>query len=542
MEPDISRSITHHPHPFHLQPPSPRSNSHTPHASGTPDIVDGASSTAVELAEDVHGQSHHAGDGNDAADRNVVGGGIGATSTARQRAASSHHMAGSGSNLARDVEVESQTTAGGGRMPLYSFENDPYGFSRAYKTPADIEQIKANTSRKLRSRRGGVLGWRGGSGRKDDPSPAVAGGGGGGGAAPARSGSAGSGILGGFVPTPVRSTLQARRVEDFYKSQNETIERLLKSVEEHRAEARHEAGEDLLQFRIGVWGSFAANLVLAALQIYAAVASGSLSLFTTMADSIFDPLSNLTLILSNRAVRRVDPSRFPSGKARLETVGNIVFCFLMTSVSLILISFSAQELAQRAGQEGTNGFHLPSVVAVGVAFATKFSLFLYTWALKDRYSQIRILWQDHRNDLFVNAFGILTSVGGSKLVWWVDPMGAIILSVVISFLWLRTAFSEFMLLVGVVASVDKQQLITYVCVRHSPAIKQIDTVRVYHSGPRLIAEVDVVMDPNATLHDTHDVAEELQIKLESLPDIERAYVHVDYETTHKPEHFFKKDL
>lgn len=127
-------------------------------------------------------------------------------------------------------------------------------------------------------------------------------------------------------------------------------------------------------------------------------------------------------------------------------------------------------------------------------------------------------------------------------MWWVDPMGAIILSVVISFLWLRTAFSEFMLLVGVVASVEMQQLITYVCVRHSPAIKQIDTVRVYHSGPRLIAEVDVVMDPDATLHDTHDVAEELQIKLESLPDIERAYVHVDYETTHKPEHFFKKDL
>jgi divalent metal cation (Fe/Co/Zn/Cd) transporter len=50
------------------------------------------------------------------------------------------------------------------------------------------------------------------------------------------------------------------------------------------------------------------------------------------------------------------------------------------------------------------------------------------------------------------------------------------------------------------------------------------------------------MHPEASLRATHDVAEELQIKLESLPDIERAYVHVDYETTHKPEHFYKKDL
>lgn len=426
MEPGISHSITHHPHPFHLQPPSPRSNSHTPQAVSTPDLVDGASSTAIELVGDVHGQRHHSGGGgnNDDVGHNAaLGEGGGAPSTTRQRAPP-HHTASSGSNNnnVRDVEVESQTTAGR-RMPLYSSENDPYGFSRAYKTAADIEQIKANTSRKLRSRRGGVLGWRR-RGRIQEEAAPVASLGGGGvmanenatASTPPRSGSAGAGsssILGGFVPRPVRSTLQARRVGDFYRTQNETIERLLKSVEEHREDARHEAGEDLLQFRIGVWGSFAANIVLAALQIYAAVASGSLSLFTTMADSIFDPLSNLTLILSNRAVRRVDPSRFPSGKARLETVGNIVFCFLMTSVSLILIAFSAQQLAQRAGQDGTNGFHLPSVVAVSVAFATKFSLFLYTWALKDRYSQIRILWQDHRNDLFVNAFGILTSVGVS---------------------------------------------------------------------------------------------------------------------------------
>lgn len=77
---------------------------------------------------------------------------------------------------------------------------------------------------------------------------------------------------------------------------------------------------------------------------------------------------------------------------------------------------------------------------------------------------------------------------------------------------------------------------------HSPAIIAIDTVRAYHSGPRLIVEVDIVMNPEDSLRDTHDVAEELQIKLESLPHVERAYVHVDYETSHKPEHYLKKEL
>jgi divalent metal cation (Fe/Co/Zn/Cd) transporter len=99
-----------------------------------------------------------------------------------------------------------------------------------------------------------------------------------------------------------------------------------------------------------------------------------------------------------------------------------------------------------------------------------------------------------------------------------------------------------MLLVGVTAPVDTHQLITYICVTHDPQISGIDTVRCYHSGPRLIAEVDIVMNAEDSLRTTHDVAEELQIKLENLPDVERAYVHVDYETTHKPEHFYKKHL
>lgn len=455
MTPDASNTITHHPNVFNLQrlqqPTSSRSSSKSP-------AVQDASSTGVEAVE--------------AADHDTV---------------ERHHY------TAADVESQS-TTGRNSRVPRLSAESDPYGLSFAYKTDSDLEQIKANSSRKRDSANGAKK-----LGPKSDH----------------------------------------RKLRGFYENQNATIERMLKSVEDHREEARIEHGEDKLKFKIAIYGSLAANIVLTALQLYAAITSGSLSLFTTMADAVFDPLSTLALILSNRAIRRVDPRRFPAGKARLETVGNIVFCFLMSAVALIIIAFSARELATG---DASKNFHLPSVISVCAAFLTKFCLFLYCWSLKDKYSQVNILWQDHRNDLLVNGFGILTSVGGAKLEWWIDPMGAILLSLFTSGIWLYTAFNEFLLLVGVVAPLDMQQLITYVCLTHSDAVEGIDTVRVYHSGPRLIAEVDIVMDASRTLMETHDVAEELQFKLESLPDVERAYVHIDYETTHKPEHAYKKDL
>lgn len=77
---------------------------------------------------------------------------------------------------------------------------------------------------------------------------------------------------------------------------------------------------------------------------------------------------------------------------------------------------------------------------------------------------------------------------------------------------------------------------------HSPHVISLDTVRAWHSGPRIVVEVDIVLSPEQSLRETHDIAEELQTKLESLPIVERAYVHVDYETSHAPEHFLKKQL
>ena len=76
----------------------------------------------------------------------------------------------------------------------------------------------------------------------------------------------------------------------------------------------------------------------------------------------------------------------------------------------------------------------------------KFVLFLYCWGLRKKSSQVHVLWEDHRNDLFINGFGacflldmclgaepacpgILMSAGGSKLAWWLDPTGAIIVRV-----------------------------------------------------------------------------------------------------------------
>jgi len=46
-------------------------------------------------------------------------------------------------------------------------------------------------------------------------------------------------------------------------------------------------------------------------------------------------------------------------------------------------------------------------------------------------------------------------------------------------------------------------------------------------------EVDIVISPpNAPLHVAHDRGEELQQRLEQLPEVVRAHVHIDFEVAH----------
>lgn len=359
-----------------------------------------------------------------------------ATSTAFERGESSPSLSHSHEQHRHDGSDEEA------QPPRYTKENDPYQLATKLKSSEEIHklQTQANTSRK-RDKTGLT--------RKFDT----------------KYNASGSAVA--AIKNPKATLTSSTQLRGFYETQNENIERMLKPVEEHVRDARELNSNNQLKYKIAVYASFAANVILAVLQLYGAIASGSLSLFTTMADAIFDPMSNITLLVCNHAVNRVNARKFPAGKARIETAGNICFCFLMTAVSFILIAFSIRELV--GGSDSPTGeFHLPSVIAVVVAFATKLGLFLYCFALRNQVSQIRILWEDHRNDLIINGFGILTSVGGSKLRWWIDPMGAIILSVLIAVLWLTTAYHEFQLLIGLTADTKMQQLITYICTFLSP--------------------------------------------------------------------------
>ncbi|KAK0235621.1 CDF-like metal transporter [Armillaria nabsnona] len=299
---------------------------------------------------------------------------------------------------------------------------------------------------------------------------------------------------------------------------------LLKPLEQHTSDAKDEKESARLWVKIAVWASLISNLALCVIQMYAAISSVSLSLLATGIDSVFDIGSNVVLFWLCLKAGKLDVNKWPVGGARLENIGNIVYG-RMSSVNLIVVVESVRSLVSKENDE-LKDFHIPSIIAVAAALSVKLMLFILCYPFRKNSSQVAVLWEDHRNDLWINTFGILMSTGGSKLRWYLDPMGAIIIGLGIIIAWTRSIYRQFEFLAGKSAPHEFLQLLIYKSMTFSDNIVQIDTVRAYHSGPDYFVEIDIA----------HDISQQLQDKIEELPTVERAFVHVDYETTHSPEH------
>jgi len=278
-----------------------------------------------------------------------------------------------------------------------------------------------------------------------------------------------------------------------------------------------------------------ANIVLFIAKVFASIKSGSLAIIASTLDSLLDLLSGFILWFTASKMQSPNPYRYPIGKKRMQPLGIMVFASVMATLGLAILLESIRQLVSKAHNLSLEGGEWHWVVGIMVSVTiVKLVLVIYCRSFTNEI--VKAYAQDHFFDVITNAIGLVAAILASKLYWWIDPVGAIVLALYTMRTWSNTVLENVNSLVGRSASPDYLQKLTYLCWNHHEAIRHIDTVKAYTFGSHYFVEVDIVLPSDMPLQQAHDVGEELQEKLESLPDIERAYVHLDHEYTHRPEH------
>ncbi|XP_065837943.1 uncharacterized protein [Oscarella lobularis] len=280
------------------------------------------------------------------------------------------------------------------------------------------------------------------------------------------------------------------------------------------------------------------NVLLFIGKLLASILSGSLSVISSLVDSALDLFSGITLWLVSRAMQRkkLDVYRYPTGKRRLEPVAIIVCASVMGTATLQLVSESLQSIFTNGANPDVG---VTSGTFMGCTVIVKFLLYLYCRRVRSPTAQALAL--DHRNDVASNIAAILFGLLGTFMYKNADPLGAILIAAYILINWCSTGYEQAKMLIGHTASSDFLKKLTYLASNHHEDVVFVDTVRAYHFGNRFLVEVHIVLDPETPLRLAHDVGESLQWKLEHLEEVDRAFVHLDFDVEHDPayEHFYK---
>ncbi|CAB4307357.1 unnamed protein product [Prunus armeniaca] len=338
----------------------------------------------------------------------------------------------------------------------------------------------------------------------------------------------------------VKSLRRQRKIAEYYKRQN----KLLKGFNEldlfsetgfwPGSLTEDEVNQLARNERIAIYASNVANLVLFLAKVYASFESRSLAVIASTLDSLLDLLSGFILWFTSNAMRKPNQYRYPIGKNRMQPVGIVVFASVMATLGLQILFESGRQLLTKA-QPDRDPVKEKWMIGIMVsATVVKFVLMAYCRRFKNEI--VRTYAQDHLFDVITNGIGLASAVLAIRFYWWIDPVGAIIIALYTMGNWAKTVMENVWSLIGKTAPAEYLAKLTYLIWNHDKEIKHIETVRAYTFGGNYFVEVDIVLPGDMSLSHAHNIGETLQEKLENLPEVERAFVHVDFDITHRPEH------
>ena len=314
---------------------------------------------------------------------------------------------------------------------------------------------------------------------------------------------------------------------------NESLDSDHPEVPAYNPDDEEESDSSSPAVTIAIYINLTANILLLISKIIVIVLTSSLSVLASLVDAALDFLSTAIVWTTTKLIASRDQYAYPVGRRRLEPVGVLVFSVIMMTSFFQVALTCFQRLI--GPDRDVVALTLPAIIIMLSTILIKG--FCWFWCRLVRNSSVQALAQDAVTDVIFNTFSIIFPLAGYYFnLWWADALGGLLLSFYVILSWSRTSSTHIRHLSGAAASADQRNVLLYLTMRFAKTIRSIQGIQAYHAGDKLNVEVDIVLDEKMTLRDTHDLSESLQYVLESVPSVDRAFVHADYAGWNLPSH------
>jgi cation diffusion facilitator family transporter len=281
--------------------------------------------------------------------------------------------------------------------------------------------------------------------------------------------------------------------------------------------------EKNILFRRALIITLGGNILLAVSKGIAASLSGSAALFADAANSISDVAYSLMMVLGLWMAQRPPDLSHPQGHSRFEPLVG-----LMVTLSMAFAGYEAarNSIERFIAGGSTIELGLPVLVLL-MAAAVKAGMYIAIRNIGRKVNSptLTTTAADNFSDVLTSAAAFLGIIGTT--IWpLLDPIAGMLVA-----LWIfRAVFNagreNLKFLTGAGASEELRKQIVAVA-ESIPGVLHVHHTMTDYVGPKLMVDLHINVDGAMTLSEAHLISDEVIRRLQQLPDVDRAYVHIE---------------
>lgn len=278
------------------------------------------------------------------------------------------------------------------------------------------------------------------------------------------------------------------------------------------------------QFRHALVITLAGNVLLAIVKSIAARMSGSSAIYADAINSISDVLYSILLVIGLWLSQQPPDITHPQGHSRFEP-----FAALIVTISMAVAGAEAFRSSLARFMEGGASIALdwPSLALI---FGIVIKVFMFNSVSKIGKKiaspGISAAARDNLSDVFTTIAAFIGILGSNFLTPLLDPLAGLFVAIwIFKNVW-TTAKENMRYLTGAGADEELRQKLVD-AVQEIEGVENIHHILTDYAGPKLVVEMHINADGEISLNESHAICDKATIALETLPEVDRAYVHVE---------------
>lgn len=278
--------------------------------------------------------------------------------------------------------------------------------------------------------------------------------------------------------------------------------------------------------RVTAWGLLA-NLGLAALKLVTGLLSASQGLVADAVHSLSDSSTDMAVLLGAPYWSAPADEQHPHGHGRIETIITLAIGIVLAAVGAGLAYHALASIEK--GHVETPGWVAFAAACVSIVVKE----WLYRWNIQVgrrlKSSALMANAWHHRSDA-LSSIPVAVAVLASCIwpAWsFLDRVAAVIVSALILYVAWQVVWPALRQLSDAGAAREQQEAILAV-VRETEGVRSVHALRTRHIGPGLQIDLHVLVDPDLTVHQGHNIAGAVKRRLlRDVPEVVDVLVHVE---------------